>query len=464
MPALVAPCRVCGLHHTDPCACPVALVLRDSLHLPLAPGALVAGRYRILNLAHRGPMSMVYRAVDSTRGEQPIVLKELVFSELPEAERAEAFTWFLREAHLLSTLRHHSLPALHATFSEGDRSYLVMEAIPGPSLEARARGARPSEAQVLCWGIALCEILRFLHGQREPIIYRDLKPANVLERADTGELVLVDFGVARRLTAAQARHARDGYAVAGTAVGTPGYAAPEQYQGLADPRSDIYALGATLHRLLTGYDPEVEDPFRHPPVRDLRPDVSASTAAAIDRALALAPSERFQSAWELAEVLRRALPATPDLLQTVTAPFYFWSTVLPGVTAPLSLVSFNLLRQQFALAGFPLWSWPALLLGVYLPALLYLYPLYGLHRRGAAVRGPNTRAAVRQARGLLMARLELTLPFWAAVTLASTGGPALPGLNVLVILLLGAALCWCISIWRAGQAPRVWPRQLTTGA
>lgn len=462
MPALVAPCRTCGLHHADPSACPVALVLRDSMHLPLAANALIAGRYRILNLVYRGPMSMVYRAVDTSRGEQAIVIKELVFSELPEAERAEAFTWFLREAHLLSTLRHRALPALHTTFSEGDRSYLVMEAVPGPSLEARARAARLPETQVLRWGIEICAILHFLHSQREPIIYRDLKPANVLERADTGELVLVDFGVARRLRAGESP-GPDGAPVAGTAVGTPGYAAPEQYQGLADPRSDIYALGATLHRLLTGYDPEVEDPFRHPPVRDLCPDVSAVTAAAVDRALALAPHERFQSAPELRDALRVALPATPDLLQAVTAPFYFWTTVLPGVTAPLSLVSFNLLHQQLALAGFPIWSWPALLAGVYAPSLLYLYPLYGLHRRGAAIRGPNTRAAVRRARGLLALRLEFTVPFWAAITLATTGGPVLPGIDVLTVLLVGACLCWCISIWRAGQAPRVWPRQLTPG-
>jgi serine/threonine protein kinase len=451
------------LHHTDQSACPVALVLRDSLHLPLATSTLVAGRYRILNLIHQGPMSMVYRAVDSARGEQAIVLKELVFSELPEAERAEAFTWFLREAHLLSTMRHRALPMLHTSFSEGDRSYLVMEAVPGPSLETRARGEHLSEAQVLRWGIELCEILHFLHAQREPIIYRDLKPANVLERADTGELVLVDFGVARRIAHEDARRT-GGLMLPGTAVGTPGYAAPEQYQGLADARSDIYALGATLHRLLTGYDPAVEDPFRHPPVHHLRPDISDTTAGAIDRALSLAPHERFQSATEVREALRVALPATPDLLQSVTAPFYFWTTVLPGMTAPLSLVSFNLLRQQLAALSFPIWSWPALLLGVYLPALLYVSPLYGLHQRGRAVRGPNTREAVRRARTLLLVRLELTFPFWAAVTLASTGGPMLPASGLLILLLVGACVCWGVSIWRAGQAPRVWPRQLTPGA
>jgi protein kinase-like protein len=334
-----------------------------------------------------------------------------------------------------------------------------MEAVPGPSLEARARAGTLSEAQVLRWGVELCEVLHFLHIQPEPIIYRDLKPSNVLERADTGELVLVDFGVARRITVDEIQQQ-----VVGTAVGTPGYAAPEQYQGLADAKSDIYALGATLHRLLTGYDPEVEDPFRHPPVQDLRPEISEATAVAIERALALVPEQRFANALEMREALRVALPATPDLLQAVTAPFYFWTTVLPGVTAPLALVSFNLLRQQLSSDGFPLWSWPVLLLGVYAPALLYLYPLYGLYRRGRQVRGPNTRAAVLRARNLLLVRLELALPFWSAVTLAATGGPTVPGLGLLLVLLVGTCVCWCVSIWRAGQAPRAWPRQLIPGA
>ncbi|MBV8457613.1 MAG: serine/threonine protein kinase, partial [Acetobacteraceae bacterium] len=328
----------------------------------LQADSVVAGRYRIINQVHRGPMSTVYRVVDLARGEMAMVLKELVFTALPEAERAEAISWFLREAHLLSTLRHHSLPVLHASFSIGDRSYLVMEAVPGPSLEMRASFGKPSEDQVLRWGIEICEVLSFLHNQPEPIIYRDLKPANILERADTGELVLVDFGVARRATPG----------IIGTAVGTPGYAAPEQYQGFADERSDIYALGATLHRLLTGYNSEQEDPFRHPPFRVLRPEIGEATAAVIERALALDPRERYADAAEFRGAMRAALPASPDVLQAVTGPFYFWITVLPGVTAPLALVCFNVVRLWLSGQGFPFWSWPVLLLGVYAPAVLYV--------------------------------------------------------------------------------------------
>lgn len=443
MPAVAVPCAACGLHHLDPTACSVALALSTGMQLARPTGTLVAGRYRILNQIHRGPMSTVYRVVDIARGETAMVLKELIFASLPAVERAEALSWFLREAHLLSTLRHRSLPALHASFADQDRSYLVMEAVPGPSLEMRARYSQPTEDQVLRWGVEICEVLHFLHHQPEPIIYRDLKPANILERADTGELVLVDFGVARRATPG----------IEGTAVGTPGYAAPEQYQGLADARSDIYALGATLHRLLTGYDPDQEQPFRHPPVSALRPEVRASTEALIGKALAVIPSERFASALEMREALRASLPASRETLQAVEAPFYFWITILPGITVPLSLVALNLARGLMGpgVGGFG--AVAGMLLAVYLPALVYLGPLEGLRRRRRATPGPNTGLAVRRARNLLLARLGIAFPFWLAVALAMVSGQTTVGF-LLPIALLGAFLCWMLSIWRAGQAPR----------
>jgi hypothetical protein len=442
MTAVSAPCAACGLHHIDPTACSVAVTLSSHMQLARPTGSVVAGRYRILNQIHRGPMSTVYRVVDMARGETAMVLKELMFGALPPPERAEALNWFLREAHLLSTLRHRSLPVLHAGFSEHDRSYLVMEAVPGPSLEMRARYNLPTEDQVLRWGVEICEVLHFLHHQPEPIIYRDLKPANILERADTGELVLVDFGVARRAAPG----------LPGTAVGTPGYAAPEQYQGLADARSDIYALGATLHRLLTGYDPDQEMPFRHPPAGTLRAGIRPATEEVIARALAISPGDRYADALEMRAALQRVLPATAEALQAVQAPFYFWITILPGITVPLSLVALNIAKASFGAAG-GLGAVLVLLLAVYVPILVYVGPFLGLYGRGRATPGPNTGVAVRRARNLLLVRWGIALPFWLAVAVAMAGGQAVTGVIVSAAL-TGAFLCWVLSIWRAGQVPR----------
>ena len=449
------PCQQCGLLHPAGTPCFTLTLPAQGGAAGLQPGTVLAGRYAILRTIHRGGMSVVYLAEDRVQGRQ-VALKELRLPEEGGADQpgyAEAEAWFARESYLLSTLSHPLIPEFYSVFREGGHSYIAQEYVQGENLqELIARRGPIEERQVAAWGRALCGLLSYLHGSHLggplPVVFRDLKPANILVCRSGAELTVVDFGIAKPY-----RPVPHG-ASPGTVLGTPGYAAPEQYQGFATPQSDIYALGATLHRLLTGHNPETEDPFRLPPVQALRPDVRAATAALIDRALSLSPNDRFGSALAMREALRAALPATPDLLQAVTAPFYFWTTVLPGVTAPLALVDFNLLRGQLAAAGFPLWSWPALLAGVYLPALLYLYPLFGLYRRGRQVRGPNTLVAVRRARNLLLVRLELALPFWAAVTLAATGGPASLGLALPMLLLLGACLCWAISIWRAGQSPR----------
>jgi serine/threonine protein kinase len=135
------------------------------------------------------------------------------------------------------------------------------------------------------------------------VIFRDLKPANILVRSSRGgsgpDLAVVDFGIARQFQAG----------AVGTVIGTPGYAPPEQYQGLATPHSDIYALGATLHRVLTGYDPESGAPFTFPAVRTLNPAVSPELAAVVERAVSLNPADRYASADELSTALERLAPA-----------------------------------------------------------------------------------------------------------------------------------------------------------
>ncbi|HVC79477.1 MAG TPA: serine/threonine-protein kinase [Chloroflexota bacterium] len=443
MSELVAPCSTCGLHHSDAVMCPISHLLAGDARLSLAGGTIVARRYQIIELLHKGPMSTVYRATDAGRGGQCIVLKELNLHALPPAEAAEAFTWFLREAHLLSTIRHRALPRLYASFTEGAHHYLVMEEIPGLSLEILARKGPLPEDQVLRWGLELCEVLHFLHSRREPIVYRDLKPGNVLEHAQTGKLVLVDFGVARRATPGQI----------GTAVGTPGYAAPEQYQGLADARSDLYALGATLHRLLTGYDAEQEHPFRQPPVLALRHTVTSATAAIVDRALSLEPGKRYRSARAMRDALRNALKHAPERRYAVTAPFYLWISVQPLIVVPAAMLFLPYVVPPLHLG---IWMWPVLLLCLYAPTLLYRVPLRRLHRSAQAHTDQAILQAVHGARRHFRHRFMVGVGFWLLIILSGYG------VNIvgipLFLLTIQAILMWRVGVGRAAIGARSRPR------
>jgi serine/threonine protein kinase len=188
-------------------------------------------------------------------------------------------------------------------FREEGRSYIAQEFVPGENLDEVIRtGVPKSDEAAISLGLQLCGLLSYLHGLPEPVIFRDLKPANILLRNTRGgpgpDLAVVDFGIARPFQAG----------AVGTVIGTPGYAPPEQYQGLASPRSDIYALGATLHRVLTGYDPEAGAPFTFPAVRTLNPGVSPDLAAVVERAVSLNPADRYASADDLAAALEALAP------------------------------------------------------------------------------------------------------------------------------------------------------------
>ena len=436
---LVAPCAMCGLHHSSNVVCPISQLLVGDARPTLASGMVVARRYQIIEILHRGSMSTVYRATDAGRCQQRVILKELNLHALPPAESAEAFNWFLREAHLLSTIRHRALPRLHTSFSEGARHYLVMEEIPGLSLEMRSRQGALPEDQVFRWDIELCDVLHFLHSQREPIVYRDLKPSNVLEHAQTGRLVLVDFGVARRATPGQV----------GTAVGTPGYAAPEQYQGFADARSDLYALGATLHRLLTGYDAEQERPFRQPPVLGLRPTVTGATAAIVDRALSLEPARRYRSARVMRDAVRKALKQTPDRRYAATAPLYLWTSVQPLIVVPISVLFLLNVALPLHLG---VWAWPAFLLCLYAPTLLYRIPLRELRRYSQGSTDRAILLAARDARSHFFHRAMVGVGFWLFVSLAAHG-ITIAGIPLFFLTIL-AILMWRVGVGRAAIGVR----------
>ncbi len=297
-------CERCGLFHpaTAPCIS-MNLGVGEQQSI-LQPGTLLAGRYQISRAVHRGGMSVIYLAEDRKLNGREIALKELRLPDgASEDDVQEAEAWFARESALLSMLRHPLIPVFYSVFREEGRSYIAQEYVAGENLEDLVKRQGPIEPDlVVSWGIALSQMLQYLHDLPEPVVFRDLKPSNIVLRSmwssPDRRLAVVDFGIARSFL-------RD---TVGTVIGTPGYAPPEQYQGLATPQSDIYALGVTLHRLLTGYDPELGTPFAFPPVQSLNPSVPSGLAAVVARATALNPSERFSTAHDMHAALCKLAP------------------------------------------------------------------------------------------------------------------------------------------------------------
>src|SRR6267154_2919292 len=241
---------------------------------PLEPGTVLQGRYAIEKLLGGGGMGVVYLARDQRLANRPCAIKEMVDHFIDPQQRMEANEYFAREADTLAQLKHQAIPAITDRFEIQNRHYLVMEYVEGRNLEEElaARGEPLPEGLVIDIARQLSDVLAYLHGLSPPIIYRDMKPSNVMLNSN-GRVVLVDFGIARLFKAARKC----------TMIGTLGFAPPEQYQGLVDPRSDIYSLGATLHYVLTGRDPEKFPPFSFPPIRSLRANLSLNLAGAIDR-------------------------------------------------------------------------------------------------------------------------------------------------------------------------------------
>src|ERR1700686_4890191 len=244
---------------------------------PLTSGIVLQNRYEIERLLGGGGMGMVYLAHDQRLANRACAVKEMVDHFIDPQQRIEANEYFAREADTLAQLKHAAIPAITDRFDHRNRHYLLMEYVEGRNLEEEiaARGGPLPEGLIIDIARQLCDVLAYLHGLIPPVVYRDMKPSNVM-LTEKGRVVLVDFGIARLFKAARK----------GTMIGTLGFAPPEQYQGIADPRSDIYSLGVTLHYIVTGRDPEKFPPFSFPPIRELRPDISSNLAGAIDRALA----------------------------------------------------------------------------------------------------------------------------------------------------------------------------------
>jgi serine/threonine protein kinase len=258
----------------------------------LEPGVTLQDRYLVLALHGSGGMSSVYRARDLhfPNVTKVVAVKEMINLATDPTMHEMVVRNFEREADLLATLSHPAIPRIYDYFTQENNSYLVMEFIEGKDLEAVLRESDEylPEDQVVNWAVELCDVLQYLHNHKpQPVIFRDVKPSNIMVD-NHATIRLIDFGIARVFQPGQK----------GTMIGTDGYAPPEQYRGEASPAGDLYALGATLHHLLTRRDPRAEPPFSFSerPIREINPRVSAELEGTINASLAYNPQDRFHSA------------------------------------------------------------------------------------------------------------------------------------------------------------------------
>jgi serine/threonine protein kinase len=237
---------------------------------------IVGGRYKVLRPLGGGGMKLVYLAEDLRLASRPCALAEMVDGFTNPDLQKQAVAAFQREADMLAQLSNEHIPRVFDRFSDQNRHYLVMEYIDGVTLEDRikAAGGKLPEAEVIDVALQILDTLEYLHGLEPPVIYRDLKPSNVMLSRNQ-QAKLIDFGIARHFQPMSNA----------TMIGTQGYAPPEQYRGKVEARSDIYALGATMHHALSGRDPALEPPFSFPPLRSLCPTLSQALCDLVDDAL-----------------------------------------------------------------------------------------------------------------------------------------------------------------------------------
>lgn len=291
---------------------------------------VLRGRWQVVDYLGQGGMGTVYLARDLNLDNRKCVVKKLRDDFFREEDKAKAQQFFLREATVLAKLQHPNIVLVLDSFQDKDDYYLVMEYVEGHNLHdmLKEREEPFSEEQVLIWARQVCEVLHYLHANDPPVIYRDLKPSNIM--IDTKDRVkLVDFGIARL------------YQDEGdnTHVVSQGYSPPEQYWGGADPRSDIYALGATMYFLLTGKEPlalTVSSP------RNEDEEISEATDLIVQRATQQDVYLRYQSAADMKEELDYVFQGEDQ-----TKPTFRWLELIVGV-----LVTFLSVGAWFAYSKF----------------------------------------------------------------------------------------------------------------
>ncbi len=275
----------------------------------LEDGYLLNERYRIIRVIGQGGMGTVYRA-EHERLKAVVAVKEIRATPAADTAHQVTLEQYEREAQFLVRLNHPNLPKVTDAFVDRDRFYLVMDFVEGATLDhcLRMGGGKPLDpATVVNLAIEMADVLRYLHSQNPPIIFRDLKPSNVMVQPDR-HIKLIDFGIARRFQPGASKDT--------SLLGSVGYSPPEQFgRHQTDRRSDIYSLGATMHHLLTARDPSIS-PFKFAPVEQIVPGVPNSLSRLVANCVAMEPDMRPPDVW----VVSAELIAIRNVLNNVGMP------------------------------------------------------------------------------------------------------------------------------------------------
>jgi serine/threonine protein kinase len=296
-------CRSCG--HSLQAVKPT---IYNSATGRLLANILLKQRYLIIASAGKGGMGAVYKVEDTQLGNRQVALKEMSQSGLNPQEQKEAADAFRQEALMLARLQHPNLPNIFDHFEENGRWYLVMSFIEGETLAdylSHAQSGKLPLDEALQIGMQLSTVLDYLHNRQPAVIFRDLKPANIMRMPD-GHIYLIDFGIAR--------HFKPGQAKDTAYYGSMGYAPPEQYgKAQTTPRSDIYSLGVVLYQLFSGHDPSTT-PFRFPPLQSQITTIPAELATLITQMLELDEDKRPPSILSVKQKLQNiAVPPPPKV-------------------------------------------------------------------------------------------------------------------------------------------------------
>ena len=282
-------------------------------------GSVIDGKYKILNVIGKGGMSVVYLAINEA-ANKPWAIKEVRKDGTKDFEVVRQ--GLIVETDMLKRLNHPNLPSIVDVIDTNDTFLIVMDYIEGKSLSSviKESGAQPQE-YVIEWAKQLCDVLGYLHSRKPAIIYRDMKPSNVMLKPD-GSVTLIDFGTARE-------YKNKAMVEDTTCLGTQGYAAPEQFggHGQTDARTDIYNLGATIYHLVTGHNP-AKPPYEMYPIRQWNPHLSSGLEQIIIKCTRGNPDSRYQSCSELMYALEHYDEMDYEYLKSQKVKFWSFAATL----------------------------------------------------------------------------------------------------------------------------------------